>query len=415
MPVASSNEYPPTYAVTDEADRNKQNDVRVDVRNLTRTPSPTPSEAEALSPGKKKKGGFIRSLFNPETYKDRKEFIRLVITGAIIALVVLFVVYQQNIVNWMRPFADWMRRTPGGWLIPIAIMIILSFPPLFGHEIIAILCGDVWGIWIGFAIVAAGTIIGELINYFVFRYFCTARSRGWEEKKLRYGLLAEVVRQGGFVMAVVLRYSAIPGHLTTTVFATCGMSVFTFLGAAVLSLPTQLATVYLGSAQSNGTVDSRTKTIKTVVIVVTIATTIFAMRYVRIQTEKITPEVVYRRRKARQAKALAAAGMQTDSETALVYDDSDNLPLRGGPSQTVKLDGVTLHVPTPQVASSSRGYAPELAPGQWNPNAFTVPQAPQRGYSREHARSPSRSAVPTSSPYGVGSPGEPYDAYGHRR
>lgn len=87
----------------------------------------------------------------------------------------------------------------------------------------------------------------------VFRYFCTARSRGWEEKKLRYGLLAEVVRQGGFVMAVVLRYSAIPGHLTTTVFATCGMSVFTFLGAAILSLPTQLATVYLGSAQSNGT------------------------------------------------------------------------------------------------------------------------------------------------------------------
>lgn len=70
----SYNEYPPTYAVTDEADRNKQNDVRVDVRNLTRTPSPTPSEAEALSPGKKKKGGFIRSLFNPETYKDRKEF-----------------------------------------------------------------------------------------------------------------------------------------------------------------------------------------------------------------------------------------------------------------------------------------------------------------------------------------------------
>lgn len=107
--------------------------------------------------------------------------------------------------------------------------------------------------------------------------------------------------------------------------------------------------------------------------------------------------------------------MQTDSETALVYDDSDNLPLRGGPSQTVKLDGVTLHVPTPQVASSSRGYAPELAPGQWNPNAFTVPQAPQRGYSREHARSPSRSAVPTSSPYGAGSPGEPYDAYGRKR
>ena len=35
------------------------------------------------------------------------------------------------------------------------------FPPLFGHEIIALLCGVVYGLWIGFAIVAAGTFIGE--------------------------------------------------------------------------------------------------------------------------------------------------------------------------------------------------------------------------------------------------------------
>lgn len=30
------------------------------------------------------------------------------------------------------------------------------------------------------------------------------------------------------------------------------MGVFTFLGAAILSLPKQLATVYLGAAQSSG-------------------------------------------------------------------------------------------------------------------------------------------------------------------
>lgn len=40
-------------------------------------------------------------------------------------------------------------------------------PPsqLFGHELVAILCGDVWGVWIGFGIVAAGTIVGELVTY----------------------------------------------------------------------------------------------------------------------------------------------------------------------------------------------------------------------------------------------------------
>ena len=39
------------------------------------------------------------------------------------------------------------------------------FPQLFGHEIVAILCGVVWGIWIGFGIVAAGTALGELANF----------------------------------------------------------------------------------------------------------------------------------------------------------------------------------------------------------------------------------------------------------
>lgn len=61
----------------------------------------------------------------------------------------------------LRPFSEKVRDLPVGWLIPVAILIIISFPPLFGHEVIALLCGVVYGLWIGFAIVAAGTFIGE--------------------------------------------------------------------------------------------------------------------------------------------------------------------------------------------------------------------------------------------------------------
>lgn len=76
---------------------------------------------------------------------------------------------------------------PGGWAIPIGalvraiydkgarrmlisipgVLFVLSFPPLFGHEIVAVICGLVWGIWIGFAIVAAG----ELIEFSTRNYF----------------------------------------------------------------------------------------------------------------------------------------------------------------------------------------------------------------------------------------------------
>ncbi|CDO74541.1 hypothetical protein BN946_scf184641.g7 [Trametes cinnabarina] len=271
---------------------------QVDVRYLTRTPSPTPSESEALSSEKKRRPGLLLNLLDPGKLKNPRELLRIAITAAVVALLILFVVYQQNIVNWLKPFANWMRRTPGGWLIPIAILILLSFPPLFGHEIIAILVGDVWGVGIGFGIVAAGTILGELATYMVFRWFCMARGRKMEEKKVKYALLAEVIRRGGFLMAVVVRYSAIPGHLTTAVFATCGMNVFIFLGAAFLSLPKQLATVYLGDAQSSDASSRTTRTIKTIVIIATILITIFAMRYVRSETEKVKEAVVYRRRKA---------------------------------------------------------------------------------------------------------------------
>ena len=77
------------------------------------------------------------------------------------------------------------------------------------------------------------------------------------------------MREGGFRIALIARFSAIPGHcewlsffkeketmgfdcggsaVTTAVFSTCGMSVWTFSIAAILSLPKQFITVYLGYA-----------------------------------------------------------------------------------------------------------------------------------------------------------------------
>ena len=42
---------------------------------------------------------------------------------------------------------------------------LILLPKLFGHEILAILVGVVWGLGIGFAITAAGTFLGEVGNF----------------------------------------------------------------------------------------------------------------------------------------------------------------------------------------------------------------------------------------------------------
>ena len=98
-----------------------------------------------------------------------------------------------------------------------------------------------------------------------FKWCCSARGEKLEKSKLTYGCLARVVREGGFKIALIARLSAIPGHckyqpklpyvvyslaaiVTTAVFSTCGMGIWTFSIAAILSLPKQFITVYLGVA-----------------------------------------------------------------------------------------------------------------------------------------------------------------------
>ncbi|KAI0350431.1 hypothetical protein OH77DRAFT_1413055 [Trametes cingulata] len=248
------------------------------------------------------------------SYWLRKEWIwyYVAFTVALVG-VILFTVYHKQIVHWLRPAADWMHDLPYGWTIPIGVLFVISFPPLFGHEIVAILCGLVWGLGPGFGIVAAGTFLGEVGNFYAFKYCCAARGEKLEKNKLSYACLARVVREGGFKIALIARLSAIPGHFTTAVFSTCGMGIWTFSIAAILSLPKQFITVYLGVAleqSEDGSSSTRDTIIKDVVLGTTTIITIGAMWYIYHKMNQAKPHVIYERRKARQAKlAMSTAGM----------------------------------------------------------------------------------------------------------
>ncbi|KAI9069910.1 hypothetical protein FKP32DRAFT_1586502 [Trametes sanguinea] len=270
-----------------------------------------------------------------------------------------------------------MHDTPGGWLIPIAIMFVLSFPPLFGHEIIAILCGDVWGVWVGFGIVAAGTVLGELGNFYAFKWCCTARGKKMEEKRLTYALYAQVVREGGLVVPTIMRLTFIPGHLLTAIFSTCGMSVWMFFAAACLSLPKQLATVYIGSVQSSGGNTPTTSAIKAVVVLATVAMTYLAMRYINKKVDQVKARVVYARRKARQERMLDVnvLGRSPSTEVALstleigVSSGDSSVPLDAiTPPRTSERPSTSLHMPKPQhvvwrESSSLDTYRPQRSGG----------------------------------------------------
>ncbi|CCO34110.1 Golgi apparatus membrane protein TVP38 [Rhizoctonia solani AG-1 IB] len=218
---------------------------------------------------------------------------------------------KHELVHWLRPAADRMHEFSVGWLIPIVVLFIILFPPLFGHEIVAVLCGLVWGLWIGFAIVCAGTLLGEIGNFYAFRYCLRGRAIKMERKNPSYACLARVVRDGGFLVAFVVRLSTIPGHFTTAVFSTCRMGIWIFTLAAFLSLPKQFITVYLGvilEQSADGTRSTQDTIISNAVLIVTFLITVVAAWWIWREMGRVRLEVLREQRAERKAK-LAEAGV----------------------------------------------------------------------------------------------------------
>lgn len=128
-----------------------------------------------------------------------------------------------------------------------------------------------------------------------------------ERTNLTYACLARVTRDGGFKIALIARLSAIPGHFTTAIFSTCGMGIFVFSIAAILSLPKQFITVYLGvilKQSKAGVEDKKSRIVSDVVLVITAIITVVACWYILKRMNEAKPQVIYDRRKARLVIAL---------------------------------------------------------------------------------------------------------------
>ena len=297
-PSFSNTEYQIPYEAQNPSYDLPTHDSRV------RTPSPTPSENASLQ--QKYPFAIIDKVkmvrANPRILREPKTIKWIIITIVLIVLGALFYFYHTQIVHAIQPYADKLKNLPGGWAIIIAIFFVISFPPLFGHEILAIVCGLVYGVWIGFAIVSAGTFIGELGNFYAFKYFLHKRGQKWERENIFYGCIAKLVREGGFKIALIARYSAVPGHFTTAVFSTVGMPVWIFLIAAFLSLPKQFITVYIGTLMEASNPSTGDRVASDIVGVITVLVTVAAMWYLNREVNRVKPEVILERRRRRKPK-----------------------------------------------------------------------------------------------------------------
>ncbi|CZT12042.1 hypothetical protein WAI453_003305 [Rhynchosporium graminicola] len=216
----------------------------------------------------------------------KRKYIPWWIIGIIVTLGVTYVTIKHDmIVEKLRPLSIKIKDIPGGFLIPIVVLVILSFPPLFGHEIIGILVGAVWGLWVGFAIVAAGTFIGEIGTWYAFKYAFRRKAVKLEKTNLNYGALARLTRDGGFWIILLIRFSIIPSHLSTAVFSTCDVKFWHFAVATFLTLPKQIIIVYFGVLLTQE--KKKDNLVNGIVLVFTFMITIFVGIYIYMKMRKL--------------------------------------------------------------------------------------------------------------------------------
>lgn len=144
--------------------------------------------------------------------------------------------------------------------------------------------------------------------------------------------MAYIVREGGFLIILLARLSAIPGHFTTAVFATVGMGFFIFTLATLLSMPKQLLVVYLGvviEQSGSGTESTRSKVIKYAVLVLSGAVTIGVAIFLYGKMQQARPMVQAQLQEKRFVMLTEAGSAATTSGDDMMLGDESRSKLYG--------------------------------------------------------------------------------------
>lgn len=228
-------------------------------------------------------------------------------------LCLVFVILDNQLQNYLEPLAARMNSIPGAWLLLGILIAIACIPPLFGHAILALVAGYVYGSLYGFLLLTISSLIGEYFVYAVFPYlFLAALERLREKHAKNYGVFVAVVEDGGVVMIWFIMMSVIPTHISTPFFG--GLRTITWyklLFANILASPVKFfPPVYVGtllrSKSNNGALGN-------VVFTLCVLVTLIVMWQIR-KSYKVKKAEYREMRMAEEAIAEKRTGDVTDIE-----------------------------------------------------------------------------------------------------
>ncbi|KAJ4388105.1 hypothetical protein N0V93_008710 [Gnomoniopsis smithogilvyi] len=198
----------------------------------------------------------------------------------LLILAILFEVYKSDFERWVTPLTDWLdAREAWSWVIPVVILLVLSFPPLFGHEIVLLVVGLAYPLGIAIGIACAGSIIGEALCFVVFKFFLSKYAEKRMREKVKWAAVGRLAKESGFWGVLVIRYSIVPPR----------MKFWIYMATVIASLPKVIVFVALGTPSSEHSKGARAAKIVAIGIVVVI--TLFATRWIRQKMAIVTKEI----------------------------------------------------------------------------------------------------------------------------
>lgn len=179
----------------------------------------------------------------------------------------LFLIYNERIFAWLRPFAVRWRDLRGGWLIVWSLVFIAAFPPLIGYSTCLTIAGFLYGVPKGWCVVASATVLGSLGSFLLSRTLLAGYVHRLVEHDRRFAALALTLKHDGLKLLVMVRLCPLPYSLSNGAMSTFPtVHPLSFALATAIASPRLLIHVFIGSrlgalAEDGDTMDAGTKAV----------------------------------------------------------------------------------------------------------------------------------------------------------
>jgi uncharacterized membrane protein YdjX (TVP38/TMEM64 family) len=171
--------------------------------------------------------------------------IALIIIGV---LGILFLIYNHQVYEWLKPVADKWRNIPGGRLILFTIIFVCAFPPVIGYSTALTIAGFLYGFPNGWFVAAAANVLGSLASFVACKTFLSNYVHKLVGEDKRFAALALVLKHDGLKILVMIRLCPLPYSLSNGAMATFPtVSPLSFTLATALATPKLFIHVFIGS------------------------------------------------------------------------------------------------------------------------------------------------------------------------